>query len=120
MDVKSLIILLKMVKMIFNERKKMTKTKTKITCVHCKSDQIEYVPAPFQGQDTWFDVRYEQQKNGTFKAVIRGDTQKKEKANVNKIGTGTIYHNDPHPLFHCLACTAELDGFADANFERVQ
>ena len=95
-------------------------TKTKITCVHCKSDKIEYVPAPFQGQETWFDVRYEQQKNGQFKAVIKGDTQKKEKADVSTIGTGTITYNDPCPLFYCLACTAELDGFADAKFEGVQ
>ena len=45
----------------------------KIVCTHCKSDKIEYVPAPFQGQDTWFDVRYEQRKDGKFKAVIIGD-----------------------------------------------
>ena len=46
----------------------------KIVCTYCKSDKIEYVPAPFQGQDPWFDVRYEQNKDGKFKAIIRGDT----------------------------------------------
>ena len=34
----------------------------KIVCTYCKSDKIEYVPTPFQGQEAWFDVRYEQQK----------------------------------------------------------
>ena len=60
-----------------NKRKKMKERK--IVCTYCKSDKIEYVPAPFQGQDTWFDVRYEQQKNGKFKAVIIGDTPEKER-----------------------------------------
>jgi len=95
------------------------KTKEKMVCVHCKSDQIEYVPAPFQGQETWFDVRYEQQKNGTFKAVIRGDTPKKEKADVSRIDTNTMSYNDNRPWFHCLACTAELDGFADVECEAI-
>ena len=51
--------------------------KEKIVCTYCKSDKIEYVPTPFQGQESWFDVRYEQQKNGKFKAVIKGDTPEK-------------------------------------------
>ena len=97
----------------------MKKEKEKMVCVHCKSDQIEYVPAPFQGQDTWFDVRYEQQKDGTFKAVIRGDTPEKEKTSVNKISARTIAYNDDRPCMHCLSCTAELDGFADVDREKV-
>ena len=97
----------------------MKKEKEKMVCVHCKSDQIEYVPAPFQGQDTWFDVRYEQQKDGTFKAVIRGGTPEKERTSVNKISARTIAYNDDRPWMHCLACSAELDGFADVECENV-
>ena len=54
--------------------------KEKLVCTYCQSDKIEYVPTPFQGQQPWFDVRYEQQKNGKFKAVIKGDTPEKENA----------------------------------------
>ena len=85
----------------------------KIICTHCKSDKIEYVPTPFQGQEAWFDVRYEQQKNGKFKAVITGDTPEKESADVTSIDTRTMSYNDSQPCFHCLSCTAELDGFRD-------
>ncbi len=91
----------------------------KIVCTYCKSDKIEYVPAPFQGQDTWFDVRYEQQKNGKFKAVIRGDTPEKERANVNTIDTITMEYNDMRPWMHCLSCSAELDGFGDTEDKAV-
>ena len=93
--------------------------KRKIVCTHCKSDKIEYVPTPFQGQESWFDVRYEQQKNGKFKAVIIGDTPEKERANVNTIDTRTMSYNDDRPWMHCLDCTAELDGFRDVESEVV-
>ena len=88
------------------------KNKT-IVCTYCKSDKIEYVPAPFQGQETWFNVRYEQNKDGKFKAIIRGDTPEKEKADVTTIAARTLSYNDSRPWFHCLDCTAELDGFRD-------
>ena len=89
----------------------------KIVCTYCKSDKIEYVPTPFQGQDPWFDVRYEQQENGKFKAVIKGDTPKKENADVSTIDTRTMSYNDSRPWFHCLSCTAELDGFRDVDYK---
>ena len=88
------------------------KNKT-IVCTYCKSDKIEYVPAPFQGQETWFNVRYEQNKDGKFKAIIRGATPEKEKADVTTIDARTLSYNDSRPWFHCLDCTAELDGFRD-------
>ena len=100
-----------------NRKKNMKKRK--VVCTHCKSDRIEYVPAPFQGQDTWFDVRYEQQKNGKFKAVIKGDTPEKENADVTSIDTRTMSYNDMRPWMHCLACTAELDGFGDTEDKAV-
>ena len=85
----------------------------KIVCTYCKSDKIEYVPTPFQGQEAWFDVRYEQQKNGKFKAVITGDTPEEERVDVSLIDTRTMAYNDGRPWMHCLDCTAELDGFRD-------
>ena len=88
------------------------KNKT-IVCTYCKSDKIEYVPAQFQGQETWYNVRYEQNKDGKFKAIIRGDTPEKEKADVTTIDARTLSYNDSRPWFHCLDCTAELDGFRD-------
>jgi hypothetical protein len=100
-----------------NKGEKMKKEK--IVCTHCKSDKIEYVPTPFQGQESWFDVRYEQQKNGKFKAVIKGDTPEKERTNVNTIDIRTMSYNDDRPWMHCLACTAELDGFRDVESESV-
>ena len=89
----------------------------KIVCTYCKSDKIEYVPAPFQGQDTWFDVRYEQQENGKFKAAIRGDNGKKDNADVSTINTSVMLYNDSRPWFNCLSCTAELDGFRDVDYK---
>ena len=89
----------------------------KIVCTYCKSDKIEYVPSPFQGQDTWFDVRYEQQENGKFKAVIRGDNGKKDNADVSTINTSVMSWNDSRPWFNCLSCTAELDGFRDVDYK---
>ena len=89
----------------------------KIVCTYCKSDKIEYVPAPFQGDDTWFDVRYEQQENGKFKAAIRGDNGKKDNADVSTINTSVMLYNDSRPWFNCLSCTAELDGFRDVDYK---
>ena len=94
------------------------KNKT-IVCTYCKSDKIEYVPAPFQGQQTWFNVRYEQNKDGKFKAIIRGDDGKNEHARVNTITTQVISYNDSRPWMHCLDCSAELDGFRDVDCEAV-
>ena len=94
----------------------------KIVCTYCKSDRIEYVPAPFQGQDTWFDVRYEQQKNGKFKAVIKGGTpyvEVNKMVNVSTIDTATMEYNDMRPWMHCLSCSAELDGFGDTEDKAV-
>ena len=91
----------------------------KIVCTYCKSDKIEYVPTPFQGQESWFDVRYEQQKNGKFKAVIKGDTPEKENADVTTIDARTMSYNDSRPWMHCLDCSAELDGFRDVDCEAV-
>ena len=89
----------------------------KIVCTYCKSDKIEYVPARFQGQDPWFDVRYEQQENGNFKAAIRGDNGKKDNADVSTINTSVMLYNDSRPWFNCLSCTAELDGFRDVDYK---
>ena len=89
----------------------------KIVCTYCKSDKFEYVPAPFQGQDPWFDVRYEQQENGKFKAAIRGDNGKKDNADVSTINTSVMLYNDSRPWFNCLSCTAELDGFRDVDYK---
>ena len=89
----------------------------KIVCTYCKSDKIEYVPAPFQGQDPWFDVRYEQQENGKFKAAIRADNGKKDNADVSTIKTSVMLYNDSRPWFNCLSCTAELDGFRDVDYK---
>jgi len=100
-----------------NKRKKMKERK--IVCTYCKSDRIEYVPAPFQGQDTWFDVRYEQRKDGKFMAVLIGNTPEKERANVNTIDTVTMEYNDMRPWMHCLSCSAELDGFGDTEDKAV-
>ena len=91
----------------------------KLICTYCKSDKIEYVPAPFQGQSTWFDVRYEQQKNGKFKAVIRGDNGKDNSANVSNIKRNVINYNDARPCFNCNSCTAELDGYDDVEYKSI-
>jgi hypothetical protein len=91
----------------------------KLICTYCKSDKIEYVPAPFQGQSTWFDVRYEQQKNGKFKAVIRGDNGKDNSANVSNIKRNVINYNDSRPWFNCNSCTAELDGYDDVEYKSI-
>lgn len=92
----------------------------KIVCTYCKSDNIEYVPAPFEGQSTWFDVRYEQQKNGKFKAVIRGDNGKDNSANVSNIKRAVINFNDARPWFNCNDCTAELDGYNDVDYKPIE
>jgi len=111
------------VNLYFIARKEnMKKIKRKIVCTHCKSDKIEYVPTPFQGQESWFDVRYEQQKNGKFKAVIKGGTpyvEVNKMVNVNTIDTATMEYNDSRPWMHCLDCTSELDGFGDTESEVV-
>ena len=92
----------------------------KLICTYCKSDNIEYVPAPFQGQSTWFDVRYEQQEDGQFKAVIRGDDGKNQSAHVSVIKRNIINYNDGRPWFNCNACTAELDGYLDVDYAEVK
>ncbi len=77
------------------------------------------MPTSFQCQEFWCDVRYEQQKNGKFKAVIKGDTPEKENADVTSIDTRTMSYNDSRPWMHCLDCSAELDGFRDVDYEAV-
>ena len=91
----------------------------KIVCTYCKSDNIEYVPAPFEGQSSWVDVRYEQQKNGKFKAVARGDDGKENWADVSLIEPRIISYNDGRPWFNCNSCTAELDGWRDIDYEKI-
>ena len=92
----------------------------KIVCTYCKSDNIEYVPAPYQGQSSWVDVRYEQQKDGKFKAVARGDDSKKDWADVSLIHRNIINYNDSRPWFNCNGCTAELDGYNDVEFKDIK
>ena len=92
----------------------------KIVCTYCKSDNIEYVPEPFQGQSAWVDVRYEQQKNGKFKAVARGDDGKENWADVTLINRSDINYNDGRPWFNCNSCTAELDGYNDVEYKAVK
>ena len=91
----------------------------KIVCTYCKSDNIEYVPAPFEGQSSWVDVRYEQQKNGKFKAVARGDDGKENLADVSLIEPKIISYNDGRPWFNCNGCSAELDGWRDIDYEKI-
>ena len=97
----------------------MTK-KHKIVCENCKSDKLEYVPAPFQGQSSWVDVRYEQQKDGKFKAVVHGNDSKKDWADVGLIERSIINYNDSRPWFNCNGCTAELDGFNDVHYVPIE
>ena len=94
-------------------------TNKKIVCTYCKSDNIEYVPAPYQVQSSWVDVRYEQQKNGKFKAVARGDDGKENWADVSLINRSVISYNDGRPWFNCNSCTAELDGYNDVDYEKI-
>ena len=94
--------------------------KKKLVCTYCKSDNIEYVPAPFQGQSSWVDVRYEQQSDGKFKAVARGDDGQNDWADVSLIERKIIGYNDGRPWFNCNGCTAELDGYADVDYEEIK
>ena len=104
---------------MLNNKERRNMKKEKLVCTYCQSDKIEYVPTPFQGQESWFDVRYEQQKNGKFKAVIKGDTPEKENADVTSIDTRTMSYNDSRPWMHCLDCSAEVDVFIERDYEAV-
>lgn len=93
--------------------------KEKLICTYCKSDDIEYVPAPFEAQSSWVDVRYHQQKDGQFKAVVRGDDGQNQWGDVGLIKRTIINYNDGRPWFNCNGCSAELDGYRDVDYQKI-
>ena len=107
----------------------LTKTKgkkmniNKIVCTYCKSDNIEYIPDPFQGQSSWVRTYYKQNAKGGWDLVALGSKangKNENNDNVIKINRSDINFNDSRPWFNCNACSAELDGYSDVNYLEVQ
>ena len=96
------------------------KTKNKLICSSCKSDQIKYLP-DVDGS-SWVSAHFQQDTTtGQFKLVAEGSAPgSDDMVNVEKIDRDIINWNDGRPFFVCEGCSAEIDGYNELELEEIK